>query len=670
MSSLWCSFAAGKREGKSGVAHGPAVALAALLAGLALAAAPAAAVAASGSWQPIGPSGGVGGRLTIDPANSDTVFAAAGAGGLFKTTNGGSHWARSDAGMLPNSFYQVVFDPVVTSTVYAATARGLWKSVDGGASWSGPASGLGAFIGFLLIDPRTPSTLYAANSSRVWKSVDGGASWFDSGKGLNVRRSLVLTLAIDPRRPATLYAGTTFGMWRSLDSGASWQPARTGMGTPDVLALAVDPLVRGTVYAGVQQNQMSTNEGLFVSTDGGASWSARRISTTPAAGGISCLAVSPAAPRTFYACSLSAAGLLQSTNGGRSWAPINAGISFVGSVAIDPTLPDRLYAAANEFLNAGPAVSKSSNGGAAWTLSDDGIETLAVAALAVDAARPGTVYAGTIGAGIYATADDGAHWAPADTGLRGGNMVSFLAVDPVLPSTLYCHTERGFFASNDGAAHWFRPGARFTGLPLVVDPQVPATLYSVRPGGTEAALVKTVDGGASWTPTGGSVFRAVYLLTIAPSDAATLYLTVPFEGPRVQGVSLGVSNDGGATAAELPTPFRDVTILAVDPTTPTTLVLAANDFTGDGLWRSTDGGRTFARLPGIGTVFALLLDPAAPSVIYAGTPTDVMVSGDGGASWSELAPGLPGSGVVQLAFGAGGALYAGTQGASVWRLAP
>ena len=45
----------------------------------------------------------------------------------------------------------------------------------------------------------------------------------------------------------------------------------------------------------------------------------------------------------------------------------------------------------------------------------------------------------------------------------------------------------------------------------------------------------------------------------------------------------------------------------------------------------------------------------------------VMVSRDGGASWSELASGLPGASVVQLAFGPGGTLYAGTEGASVYR---
>ncbi len=50
-------------------------------------------------------------------------------------------------------------------------------------------------------------------------------------------------------------------------------------------------------------------------------------------------------------------------------------------------------------------------------------------------------------------------------------------------------------------------------------------------------------------------------------------------------------------------------------------------------------------------------------------PADVLVSRDAGATWSELAPGLPGATIWQLAFGPPGTLYAGTQGASVYVLA-
>ena len=51
---------------------------------------------ALGTWQSIGP-GNVGGRtraLLIDPINPDVMYAAAVAGGIWKTTNGGNHGRR------------------------------------------------------------------------------------------------------------------------------------------------------------------------------------------------------------------------------------------------------------------------------------------------------------------------------------------------------------------------------------------------------------------------------------------------------------------------------------------------------------------------------------------------------------------------------------------------
>ena len=134
-----------------------------------------------------------------------------------------------------------------------------------------------------------------------------------------------------------------------------------------------------------------------------------------------------------------------------------------------------------------------------------------------------------------------------------------------------------------------------------------------------------------------------------------------------------MSHDGGATFQSLPKLFRSVGILAVDPITPTTLYLATDAGAGGGLWKSTDGGQTVSQLPGIGEVTALLLDPADPQVIYSATPhgglpSDVLVSRDGGATWGELAPGLGSLQIFQLALGPAGALYAGTNGASVWRL--
>src|SRR5258708_3429885 len=78
----------------------------------------------------------------------------------------------------------------------------------------------------------------------------------------------VTALAFDPSLPGTVYAGTEFaGVWKSSDGGVSWSV--TGPGLPSRgggLALAVAGRSPSTVYAG-------TRAGVFVSINGGATWS-------------------------------------------------------------------------------------------------------------------------------------------------------------------------------------------------------------------------------------------------------------------------------------------------------------------------------------------------------------------------------------------------------------
>ena len=76
----------------------------------------------------------------------------------------------------------------------------------------------------------------------------------------------------DTREPGTVYAGGVRGVWKSTDGGnADWAPAVNGL--PDtqpplvVRALAAVPGTPGGIFAG-------TSQGLFVTADGAATWSA------------------------------------------------------------------------------------------------------------------------------------------------------------------------------------------------------------------------------------------------------------------------------------------------------------------------------------------------------------------------------------------------------------
>jgi photosystem II stability/assembly factor-like uncharacterized protein len=85
----------------------------------------------------------------------------------------------------------------------------------------------------------------------------------------------------------------------------------------------------------------------------------------------------------------------------------------------------------------------------------------------------------------------------------------------------------------------------------------------------------------------------------------------------------------------------NITALAIDPKTPTTLYAVTSD---RGVFKSTDGGATWGA-SGLTNVYvgALAIDPQTPSIIYAGTEGGgVFKSSDGGQSWLAINTGLTG----------------------------
>ena len=106
-----------------------------------------------------------------------------------------------------------------------------------------------------------------------------------------------------------------------------------------------------------------------------------------------------------------------------------------------------------------------------------------------------------------------------------------------------------------------------------------------------------------------------------------------------------------------------IAILAVILVRPPLAASHPADFSG--VFRSDDGGRTWHYLtssPPVGAVFALAIDPARPSVVYAGTDLLVWRSDDSGGDWRLLGAGLDGQFVLALAIepDAPGRLFAAT----------
>jgi photosystem II stability/assembly factor-like uncharacterized protein len=407
------------------------------------------------SWNPVKPdlpANSTINYLAIDPSGSGTLYLLAN-NALFKSTDGGTRWNKAAGDLSSIEVATVAANPMDPAALYIGSGNAIFKSTDGGTSWKnlfafrlfaptnpppliGPffPDGSPAYPESILIDPSNPNVLYVATGrgngcyyadSLLYKSVDGGMSWdgsispatsgcilgslFGSSAGLK---------AIDPGNPNTLYlaeADDGDGYWSLLktsDGGADWKsvgdfPNNLQAG---VWTLAIDPSAPSTLYAGVDDVPIYSDDGsiqpgaggVFKSTDGGATWNSIGLSGAA----VTSLVIDPTQPNVLYACTAGDygapygfRGFFKSTDYGATWSSINNGLDSllatgtnVSAMIIDPGNPNVLYAGSR-----GNGVFKSSDGGATWAPFNDGLANLDVRALAVAADSAHTLYAGTSG---------------------------------------------------------------------------------------------------------------------------------------------------------------------------------------------------------------------------------------------------------------------------------
>ena len=257
-------------------------------------------------------------EITIDPQDPTTMYAD----GLqtcedgpphyiFKSTDAGSNWSKAMSGLPFVNVNALVIDPTNRNTIYAGGGLGVFKSIDAAASWNAANTGMpAADISALAVDPRTSSTVFAGGLGGVFKSTDGGASW----NAVNIpERHSITTLAIDPLSPSTLYAGGSGAIFKSTDTGTTWTASSGGLpSNPNWMnALLIDPQNPSTLYVGTSGVSLEAecgipcsgfNDGVFKSTDAGATWSAANSGlTTPH---VSSLAFDPQNPSRLYAGTL------------------------------------------------------------------------------------------------------------------------------------------------------------------------------------------------------------------------------------------------------------------------------------------------------------------------------------------------------------------------------
>jgi photosystem II stability/assembly factor-like uncharacterized protein len=208
--------------------------------------------------------------VAVDPLNHSTVYV----GGLFdhaiaKSTDGGLSWNfQTSADLLNPSDIEV--SPVDSDVVWATDqGQGVWRTTDGGSHWNKRISGMtSTFISSIALSPTGTSVAYAGdyNGGGVFKTSNGGSSWSPKSNGITDLH--VNALAVDPDDAKHVLAGTVSGVFETTNGGTSWAPKNSGLvnGTY-VFSLAFDPSDSQHVYVGLFSG------GVFRSTNGSDTWS-------------------------------------------------------------------------------------------------------------------------------------------------------------------------------------------------------------------------------------------------------------------------------------------------------------------------------------------------------------------------------------------------------------
>ena len=226
--------------------------------------------------------------------------------------------------------------------------------------------------------------------------------------------------------------------------------------------------------------------GVLRSTDRGESW---RVTTGWEVTEVLKVKAHPLAPRRVAAAT--AYGMVLTSDGGETWRVATGGMTqtFCSDALWLPERGDALLAATED----GVYRSTGRTAGKTWRrsgLAGKGIRVL------VAAPRGGGIWAGTEEDGLYSSDDGGVTWQARSYGLAHRTVYS-LAFHPTEPAVAYAGTYAGgVYRTTDGGRHWVQAT---TGMPDVHALYVLRSDPSVVLAGTlNGGLFRSIDAGHSW----------------------------------------------------------------------------------------------------------------------------------------------------------------------------
>jgi hypothetical protein len=654
----------------------------------------------AGQWTNIGPApvingqvpgrGPVSGRiaaLAADPSNPDIIYIAAAGGGVWKTTDAGSSWTALTDNQSVLFMGAIAVAQSNSQVIYAGTGEsnnsgdsfygdGVLKSTNAGQTWSLEGSSIfnRRSISQIAIDPTNENTVYVAvtdfavnglvGNTGIWKSTDGGMNWTDTTSSISTSTPFT-DVAIDPNSPQTIYAavGDIFGdsangVYKSTDAGATWAragnfPAGGGDGLIKIAIARTNPSGTHIIYAAISQPIGPGGSDLLAiekSTDGGVTWTA--LSSAP------------------------------NYMGGQGW--------YNSTLAVDPSNANIVYAGGDGDAQAtGSDIVRTTDGGTTWTdisNTPNGSNGPHADNHGIGFDANGKLLVGTDG-GIWRLSDPSTvTWSDLNGNL---DTIQFtgIALDPTNPAIALGGSQDNGTEKFTGNLGWslsqFGDGG-FT----QIDQSNPNTMYhTFFFGGFDGFLERSDDGGLTWTGKTSGIntsdnanFYVPYMMD--PSNSSRLILGTDHVYETTNKAdswhAIGGPGFSGWTAT------KPVDAIAISRSNSNTIYVTAGGvvlvtFNDGASWQQID----VTGFSGATDHFAkLAVDPTNDLIAYivrdqftGGSGGHVFKTTNGGQTWTDISgnlPDIPTNSIVldprtgTIFIGTDAGVYASTDGGSTW----
>ncbi len=274
------------------------------------------------------------------------------------------------------------------STIYLATASGgIWKSTNKGTTWTSIFENQAvSTFGDIGIAPSNPDIIYAGTGEQnnrqstswgngIYRSTDAGATW--RHLGLEETRHIGEVI-VHPTDPDVAYVAALGNLWapssergvyKTTNGGRRWRKVLSINDFTGVVDLVMDPSNPNTLYAAAYQRLRRTwgfngggpGSGIYKSTDGGRNWEELTAGIPEGDKGRIGIAIAASNPLVLMATveHASESGVYRTEDGGASWVKVsdtNPRPMYYSHIYIDPTTDQRVYILATTFY-------KSEDGG-------------------------------------------------------------------------------------------------------------------------------------------------------------------------------------------------------------------------------------------------------------------------------------------------------------------